>query len=468
MNPPAWSCNRERPRAVARGRRAVGGERLAAVRDLGAPSAGGGPGALRPAVSIPTPVEDVPATADLLVVGAGVMGAWTAYWARAGGAGPGGDRGGDRSVTLLDAWGAGHLRATSSDEHRIIRSAHGDDAFYAHWSRRALAHWTRFEAAWDIPLFVRSGVLWFAAAAEGWEADSERALQGLAVPTEHLSPGEIIRRWPGIDPSGVAFGLHEPEAGFLWARRGVQATVSAFQRAGGTYALAGVVPGRSAGGRLLDVVDQDGRRFGAGTFVFAAGPWLPKLFPDVCGPLIRVTRQSVFYVGPRPGDTRFRAGTLPAWSDGAGGCYGIPAADDRGFKIGIDRVGPRFDPSRGERLADPDELRLARTFLERRFPDLAAAPLLESRVCQYESTPDSHFLIDRHPAWENAWIVGGGSGHGFKHGPRVGEYVLGRLDGLAEGEQDGPGEARFRAAPRDARRGPHLASDTMADGWALF
>jgi glycine/D-amino acid oxidase-like deaminating enzyme len=418
----------------------------------------------------PAPVDGAEAsrTTDLLVVGAGVIGAWTAYWARAGGAGPDADRGGDRQVTLLDAWGAGHLRATSSDEHRIIRSAHGDDPFYARWARQALAHWLHAEEAWDVPLFVPAGVLWFASAEEGWEADSERTLAGLGVPTEHLAADEIARRWPGIDPAGVAFGLFEPEAGFLWARRGVQATVAAFQRAGGTYALAAVRPGRSAGGRLLDVVDQAGRRWSAEMFVFAAGPWLPGLFPDICGPLVAVTRQPVFYVGTPAGDGRFGAAVMPGWSDDAGGCYGIPAAGDRGFKVGIDRVGPRFDPSNGERLPDPDDLRLARAFLARRFPDLAGQPVLETRVCQYESTPDRHFVVDRHPAWENAWIVGGGSGHGFKHGPRIGEHLLGRLDGLPEGAQDGPAEARFRIGPRVPKRAPHLASDAVADGWDLF
>jgi len=427
-----------------------------------------GRGALRPSVPTPVPAAEAPATTDLLVVGAGVMGAWTAYWARAGGAGQDAGRGGDRSVTLLDAWGSGHLRATSSDEHRIIRSAHGDDPFYARWSRRALAHWQQFQERWQVPLFERTGVLWFSGAEQGWEADSERTLGRLGIPTERLAPDEIARRWPGIDPDGVAFGLLEPEAGFLWARRGVQAATAAFQRAGGAYTIAGVRPGREAGGRLLDVVDQDGRRWGAATFVFAAGPWLPKLFPDVCGPLVTVTRQPVFYIGPGAGDSRFRADAMPGWSDDAGGCYGIPAVDDRGFKIGIDRVGPRFDPSNGERLPDPDDLRLARAFLARRFPGLAGRPVLESRVCQYESTPDKHFIIDRHPAWDNAWIVGGGSGHGFKHGPRIGEYLLGRLDGLPEGAQDGDGEVRFRIGLRDLRRGPHLASDSMADGWSLF
>lgn len=416
----------------------------------------------------PANPADLPTSSDVCVVGAGVMGAWTAFWAQAGGAGPDEDWGGGRSVTLLDAWGAGHLRATSSDEHRIIRSAHGEDRFYARWARRALRHWERFEEEWGVRLFHRSGVLWFSASEDGWEADSEATLRSLGIPVERLDPAEIASRWPVIDPTGSAFGVFEPEAGFLMARRGVAATVAAFQRAGGAYALAAVRPGRSEGGRLLDVVDQTGRRWSAGSFVFAAGPWLPKVFPDVVGDLIAVTRQPVFYLGPGEGDSRWRWDVLPAWSDDAAGCYGIPSVDERGFKIGIDRIGPRFDPSNGERITDPDDLRLARAYLRRRFPGLAERPVLETRVCQYESTPDRHFLIDRHPAWENVWLVGGGSGHGFKHGPRIGEYVVGRLDGLPIGGQDGSDEERFQLGPRVAIRGPHLASDAVVGSWPLF
>jgi sarcosine oxidase subunit beta len=214
-------------------------------------------------VTVPAPADpaDLPENADVCVVGTGVMGAWTAFWARAGGAGPDEDWGGGRSVTLLDAWGAGHLRATSSDEHRIIRSAHGEDRFCARWSRRALRHWERFEQEWNVPLFHRSGVLWFSASETSWEADSEATLRSLGIPVERLDPAAITARWPVIDPAGAAFGVFEPEAGFLMARRGVAATVAAFQRAGGRYALAAVRPGRSQGRSVLDIVDQAGRRW---------------------------------------------------------------------------------------------------------------------------------------------------------------------------------------------------------------
>jgi len=183
----------------------------------------------------------------------------------------------------------------------------------------------------------------------------------------------------------------------------------------------------------------DGTRHAGAEFVFAAGPWLPRLFPDVLGDLIRVTKQDVLFLGPRRGDGRFAAEWLPCWLDSGAGFYGVPAVDGRGMKVGSDPFGALFDPTDGERLVDPESVRLVRAYLARRFPDLADAPVVEARVCQYETTPDSHFIIDRHPDFDNVWLVGGGSGHGFKHGPVIGRYVVGRLDGAAVG----PDEERF-------------------------
>jgi glycine/D-amino acid oxidase-like deaminating enzyme len=242
----------------------------------------------------------------------------------------------------------------------------------------------------------------------------------------------------------------------------------AFQRSGGTYAVAGVWPGRAEADRLLDVVDRDGRRWRAETFVFAAGPWLPRLFPDVLGDVIRVTKQDVLYFGPAAGDKRFDASAMPAWADYDAAYWGISAIEKRGFKVGPDRLGGIFDPSNGERIVDPESVRLARAYLRRRFPALGDAPVIETRVCQYESTLDAHFLIDRHPEWQNVWLVGGGSGHGFKHGPRIGEYLVARLDGAAEGEQEGPDEARFRIGPRAPGSAARTGGDAMAATWKLF
>jgi len=370
---------------------------------------------------------------DLVVVGAGTMGAWTALHAVRGG----------RRVALLDAYGAGNSRASSGDETRIIRSSHGADAFYVGWSRAAREDWTALGDTTGRPIFIQAGALWFARTDDGFEAASLRTLTTAGVPAERLPPGEIEARWPGIAAEDLAFALFEPEAGLLMARAGVAAVAHQAAAEGAMVDVANVRPGRVDGDRLVDVVDATGRRRTGDAFVFACGPWLPRLFPDVIGDSIRVTKQDVHYLGPAAGDTRWDAPGFPSWVEYDAAFYGIGSVDGRGVKVATDSYGPAdWDPDTGERIVSPGAIDVIRAFCERRFPGLAAAPVSETRVCQYETTVDSHFLIDRHPAWSNAWIVGGGSGHGFKHGPSIGHYVVSLLDG----HEPAGDELRFRLA----------------------
>jgi glycine/D-amino acid oxidase-like deaminating enzyme len=178
---------------------------------------------------------------------------------------------------------------------------------------------------------------------------------------------------------------------------------------------------------LATLLLADGRTLAADAFVFACGPWLPQLFPSLLGRRIRVTQQDVFYFGPPPGDRRFEPEAMPVWIEPSGDYYCLPAADARGVKIACDAPGPLFDPTTGERRADPAGAAAARRHLARRLPALKSAPLVETRVCQYERTPDSHLVIGRHPDFGNVWLVGGGSGHGFKLGPAVGEFVAAQI-----------------------------------------
>jgi sarcosine oxidase len=261
----------------------------------------------------------------------------------------------------------------------------------------------------------------------------------------------------------LSFAVFEPEAGLLMARRGVAAAVRQFEAEGGRFELASAGLGNRRASRLLDVTAPDGRRHAADQFVFAAGPWLPRLFPEVAGELIRVTKQDVIFIGPPAGDGRFGADRLPCWVDYAAAFYGMPAVDGRGMKLAPDRYGPVFDPSHGERIVDPESVRLARRYLARRFPELVDAPVVETRVCQYETTPDTHFVIDRHPAFDNVWLVGGGSGHGFKHGPMIGRHVVGRLNGAALE----PGEERFGLGHvRTPKPGMRTGGDGIVSGWS--
>jgi glycine/D-amino acid oxidase-like deaminating enzyme len=278
----------------------------------------------------------------------------------------------------------------------------------------------------------------------GYEASGEATLRELGIPLERLGPGQAAARFSGLSPQGLRFLLFEPEAGALRAREAVRRIAALLESRGVRFARGAATLGLARGGRLLDV-RLGTERIAADSFVFACGPWLPRVFPELLGDLIRVRRAEELYFGVPPGDTRFDAGRLPTWIE-IGAFYGVPALDGRGFKLGIDRPGPEIDPDADDRSPDPAALAEAREFLARRFPALARAPLLEARVCTYELTPDEHLLLDRHPQLANLWLLGGGSGHAFKLGPVLGEQVA----ALVAGERP-ESEERFRISPRAPR-----------------
>jgi glycine/D-amino acid oxidase-like deaminating enzyme len=215
------------------------------------------------------------------------------------------------------------------------------------------------------------------------------------------------------------------------ARRSVLTLVDRFARDGGTYMKGSALPPSAGGGRLDEVRLSSGETIKADRFVFALGPWLPKLFPEVIGPKILPTRQEVFFFAPPAGDRRFSPAAMPGWADFNGGdiFYGFPDLESRGVKFAHDAHGIPVDPDTQDRR--PTEAALAEivAYRDRRFPLLRGAPLTEARVCQYENSSNGDFLIDMHPRLRNVLLLGGGSGHGFKHGPEVGRYAAGRLLG---------------------------------------
>jgi sarcosine oxidase len=368
---------------------------------------------------------------DVAVVGAGVFGAWIAYRLRQAG----------RRVALLDAYGPGNARSSSGGQTRVIRMGYGDQEIYTRWSMRSMELWKSLIGEAGRAFFQPVGVLWMARGEDPLTTKTVETLQRLGVRHERLGRSELELRWPQIDFGPNTWAIHEPQSGILMAFHSVQAVVQIAMGKGVEYLQEAVVPPEGKG-RLGSVATRSGKTVQAGTFVFACGPWLPKLFPDLLGERIFPTRQEVFYFGPPPGDERFRSPAMPVWVDFAEEIYGVPDVRGRGFKVAPDRHGPAFDPDTGARVVTPETLATVREFVARRFPGLKDAPLLAGEVCQYENTSNGDFLIDRHPERENVWLVGGGSGHGFKHGPAVGEYVTARI------VKGGEVETRFSLATK--------------------
>jgi len=343
----------------------------------------------------------------VVVVGAGTFGASLAWWlARRG-----------REVVLVDQFEPGDPRASSGGESRLIRCSHGPYSVYSQTSRRARTLWRELEAESGEDLMVECGVAWFAHSEDGWEAESERTLAAQGIPSQRLEPSEAARLFPSFDGGDLAFVLLEPEAGVLRAQRAVRALASQAVAHG-----ARLVRGR-AGPEDGAAVLESGERLEGDAVVWACGGWLGGLFADRVA--LRTTRQELLFLDGGPA---WRTPGVPAWVDYDRAMYGTGDLDGLGVKAALDTEGPPLDPDAELPAAGATEAQV-REYCAQRFPALARAPLREGRCCRYELSPDSHFIAAPHPELERTWLVGAGSGHGFKHGPAIAELVAAALDG---------------------------------------
>lgn len=349
----------------------------------------------------------------VVVIGAGAFGGWTALESRRAGA----------DVVLIDAWGPGNARSSSGGESRVLRGIYGADRIYTEWVRRAVDAWRTLESETGRPLYVETGCLWLIVSDDAYVRAALPALEAFGLVAEEVALDVARGRWPMVSFDGLRTVWFEHTAGALSAREACAAVRDRFVELGGRYVRGRVNPPRVAG-PLGSVAIESGEVLEADRFVFACGPWLGTMFPDVLGDAIRPSRQEILYFGTPPGDDRYSPRRMPAWLEfGDRIVYGLPDVHGRGVKVADDTRGPAFDPDRGDRVPTSEGIAGAREALARRFPGLRAAPLLESRVCQYENSPDGQLIVDRHPHAENVWLIGGGSGHGFKLGPALGAYA---------------------------------------------
>ena len=355
---------------------------------------------------------------SVVIVGAGTFGASLAWWLAREGV----------RVTLVDQFEPGDRRATSGGETRLIRCGHGADPGYTASARRARTLWRELEAESGADLLIECGLVWFARRRDGWEAASEQTMRAQDIPVERLSVEEGARLYPSFRGEDLEFLLHEPEAGVLRAQRAIQA-LAAQAEAHGARIVRGSA--RPEG----DAVALDGERLEADAVVWACGGWLTELFPGHVN--LTTTRQDLFFLDGDPAWTR-----APGWVDYDGAVYGTGDLDGLGVKCAPDFEGPPLAPDAELPPVDPANERWIRDYCELRFPALAGAPLKGSTTCRYELSPDSHFVAAPHPEHPRVWLLGGGSGHGFKHGPAMAERMAAALRG---GE---PMPARFGLGER--------------------
>ncbi|MBW8815464.1 MAG: FAD-dependent oxidoreductase [Caulobacterales bacterium] len=370
---------------------------------------------------------------DVAVIGAGVFGAWTAWSLKRAGL----------DVALAEQHAPGHARASSGGESRVIRVSYGADPLYSPMAETSLAAWDQLSARAGLPILHRLGVLWFSPASDAYMRQSLGWLEQRGLAHRRFDRDGLAAAWPQMVFHPGESGFLEETSGALIAGRGVQTVV---RDAGLTPVTLAVAPGPP---RRVGEAYELAPGLAARTVVYACGPWLPKLFPDVLAGRIVPTRQEVYHFGLAPGDARFSPPNLPVWADFNAGdlVYGFPDLEGQGFKMAFDAHGPVIDPDTQGRQPTPAGVERARAYLASRFPALADAPLIHARVCQYENSSNGDFLIDRLPGHDRVWLVGAGSGHGFKHGPAIGERVTAHIldPGLAI-------EPRFSLATKAAEQ----------------
>lgn len=351
----------------------------------------------------------------VVVVGASAFGGWTALRLRNLGA----------KVTLVDAWGPGNARASSGGDSRVIRAVYGPDRIYVEMVKRSYQLWEKLDASTDETLYRETGALWLHRGDDSYVQSSALILRELGFPLEKLRIDAAKKKYKKINFSGIKSVFLEKRAGVLFARRACAVVYDAFVKTWGDTVDGQAKPGAILNGTMKNIKVSDRGFLEGDIFVFACGPWLGRLFPDVIGERVKPTRQEVYYFGvPAGAGFDYNPGKLPVWIDfGERVFYGVPDFQGRGFKVADDTRGEPFDPTDGDRTPSAAGIARARNLLAERFPELAKAPLVHTEVCQYENSPDGHLIMDRHPGANNVYLLGGGSGHGFKLSPAVGEMT---------------------------------------------
>lgn len=363
---------------------------------------------------------------DVVVVGAGNFGAWTALNLQRGG----------MQVTLVDQYGPANSKSASGGETRGVRSSYGGRETGLQWARWAIRSMQKWQD-WDeehasalLPrLFYETGDLIMREELDPSMEMSMENWDALGHPYEVLTPDEVRYRWPMIHTPDIGAAMYEPSAGVVRARRAIESVARVFQQEGGEIRIAKAAHGDVGARALQNVHLSNGERLEAGRFVYATGAWFHLFLPDLLGKRYSARAVGhVYYFATPSGDESYRWPNCPSY--GVPGCTGWPAlpTDSRGFRIRTG--GARADnPDESVRWVPEDRHTRPREILGKYFPALAEGIINETRACHYCSTVSRNFIIDTHPDLDNVWLAGGGQAESFKQGPVLGEYIAGRVFG---------------------------------------
>ncbi len=362
-------------------------------------------------------------SSHVVVVGAGIFGVASALALRARG----------HRVSIVDPGPVPHALAESTDISKIARLDYGADETYTTLMERSLEAFRRYNGRLPRPLFHETGVLFVSRspmAPGSFEYECFHMLTRRGHQLERLEATEIRRRFPAWQGQYVD-GYFNAQGGYVESSKFVAALLDEAVAAG-VQLMVGEKIARieNEHGRVTGVVSASGQTLRADQVVIATGAWTTDLLPELSGAL-RSMGQPVFHLRPENPEL-FRPEVFPVFGADISrtGYYGFPINQDGVVKIANHGIGRAMHPESSERQVTPDEERSLRGFLAETFPSLSNAPIVYTRVCVYGDSRDEHFWISRHPDIEGLVVAAGGSGHGFKFGPVIGDLVADALFGV--------------------------------------
>jgi len=362
-------------------------------------------------------------SSHVVVVGAGIFGVSSALSLRQKG----------HRVTIVEPGPIPHPLAESTDISKVVRADYGADAVYTALMEKSLAAFRQYNQRYSRPLFHETGVMFvsqnpMSPGSFEYECFSLLTRRGHAL--QRLDSAAIRQRFPAWEGPYVD-GYFNPSGGYAESGQFVVAMADEASALGVSWILGQkVVRVVEKNQRITGVVLTNGEMISADHVVVATGSWTTDLFPELAGSL-RSVGQPVFHLRPKNPEA-FRPEVFPVFGADISrtGYYGFPANADGIVKIANHGIGRSMHPDSLDRVVTPEQEKAFREFLAQSFPSLADAPIVYTRICVYGDSLDEHFWISRHPAIEGLVLAAGGSGHGFKFGPVIGDLVVDALHGV--------------------------------------